>query len=351
MRSQSMVAYAEPLQETVTETPAPRGTEVLLKITHCGVCHSDVHLHDGHFNIGGGKTLDVRAGRELPFTLGHEIEGVVAALGEDAEGVKVGDPYVVYPWIGCGTCAVCRRGDENLCKDNSGKVPGVNTDGGFSDHVIVPHPKYLLDYEGVPAGLAATYMCSGVTSYSAMKKAGQPADDERVLVIGLGGVGMMGLQFGRALFGRYPLAADVDGKKLDAAIRAGAEAVYDAGDRGSPRKLATDTGGGAATVVDFVGSESSFAFAEKAVRHNGTIIIVGLYGGTLSMALPMIPMRNLTITGSFAGNLEDTKEMMALVKAGKVAPIPIEEREMAEASRTLDDLREGLIVGRVVLKP
>ena len=102
MKSQSIVEYGEALQETDSEAPAPQGTQVLIKVTHCGVCHSDVHLHDGYFSMGGDNKLDVRGGRKLPFTLGHEIEGEVVGVGPDAEGVKVGDQRVIYPWIGCG---------------------------------------------------------------------------------------------------------------------------------------------------------------------------------------------------------------------------------------------------------
>ena len=351
MKSESIIKYAEPLQQTITDTPIPSGTQVLLKIAHCGVCHSDVHLHDGYFDLGGGNKLDVRAGRELPFTLGHEIEGEVIGLGEKVTGVKIGDQVVVYPWIGCGECAICKHGDENLCDNNMGMVLGVNAQGGFSDHVIVPHPKYLLNYDGVSSGLAATYMCSGLTAYSAMKKIGQPKNDDKVLVVGLGGVGMMGLQFARALFGNYPLGADVDDAKLEEASRAGASAVYDPKEPNAIRNLMADTGGGVFAAVDFVGSESSFEFANKAVKKGGKIIVVGLFGGALSMPLPMIPLRSITIMGSFVGNLQESKEMMALVQADKIAPIPIEERDMTDANRTLDDLRAGNIVGRVVLKP
>lgn len=351
MKSQSMINYAEPLQETIEETPTPSGTQVLLKITHCGVCHSDVHLHDGYFNLGGGNKLDVRSGRELPFTLGHEIEGEIIGLGEDAQGVSIGDKVVAYPWIGCGECSICQRGDENLCDNNSGMVLGVNAQGGFSDHVIVPHSKYLLKYDGVPTGLAATYMCSGLTAYSAMKKIGQPTKDDKVLIIGLGGVGMMGIQLFHALFEQYPLGADVDEEKLAEANRAGVPATYNPKDPNAIRELMSDTKGGVYAVVDFVGSESSFAFANKAVKKGGKIIIVGLFGGSLSMPIPIIPMRSITIMGSFVGNLQESKEMMALVQAGKVAPIPIEQRDMTEANQTLDDLRDGKIVGRVVLTP
>src|SRR5690606_13043576 len=112
--------------------------------------------------------------------------------GPDVKDVKVGDHRVAYPWIGCGECPTCNRGEEQLC--NKPRNLGIQVAGGYATHAIVPHEKYLLDYSGVKDGLAATYMCSGLTAFGAMKKL-DVSDEERVLVVGLGGVGMMGLQF------------------------------------------------------------------------------------------------------------------------------------------------------------
>ncbi|MBI1261534.1 MAG: alcohol dehydrogenase catalytic domain-containing protein [Rhizobiales bacterium] len=349
MKSQAIVEYGQPLQEVDSETPVPVGTEVLVKIAHCGVCHSDVHLHDGHFDMGGGNQLDVRGGRKLPFTLGHEIEGEVIAAGPDAEGAEIGSKRVVYPWIGCGECPTCKRGEEQLC--NKPRQLGIQLAGGYATHVIVPHPRYLLDYTGVPAGLAATYMCSGLTAFSAMKKLGDISLEERVLVVGLGGVGMMGLQFARAMFDNAPIGADVDEGKLQAAKGAGAHEVYNPKDAGAIKQLLADTNGGVPAAVDFVGSEASLKFASSAVRKGGKVIVVGLFGGALNMPIPMFPMRAISIGGSYVGSLSETEEMMELVRAGKIDPIPVTERPLSAASQSLTDLREGTIMGRVVLKP
>ena len=347
MKAEAIVEYGAPLQEVTLDTPEPKGSEVLVKVTHCGVCHSDVHLHDGYFDMGGGNQLDVRGGRKLPFTLGHEIEGEVIAVGPDAEGVKVGEQRVIYPWIGCGECPTCNRGEEHLC--NKPRALGINVAGGYATHCLVPHPRYLLDYEGVHDGLAATYMCSGLTAYSAMKKIGHLTDEERVLVVGLGGVGMMGMQFAKAMFPAAPLAADVDANKLQSAKGAGAHEVYNPKDEGAIKKLLAD--GGVPAAVDFVGSEASLKFAQSSVRKGGKVIVVGLFGGGFSMPIPMFPMRAISIGGSYVGSLEETHEMMDLVKAGKIDPIPVAERPLSEASKSLDDLREGHVMGRVVLKP
>lgn len=349
MKSQAIVAFGAPLEEISAQTPEPKGHEVLLKVTHCGVCHSDVHIHDGHFDMGGGNKLEMAGALQLPFTMGHEIEGEVAALGPDVTTVKDGDRRVAFPWIGCGECPTCARGEEQLC--GRPRHLGVGIPGGYADYVLVPHEKYLLDYSGISEGLAATYMCSGLTAFGALKKIGTPGAGDKVLIIGAGGVGMMGIRFASALFTEGPLVADIAEDKRSAALDAGASAVYDAGDKGVVKQIKEDTGGGVYAAIDFVGSEGSFALATRALRKGGKAVVVGLFGGAFSMPIPMLPMQAISIAGSFVGSLGEAKEMMALVKEGAVSPIPIEERPLGEASKTLDDLRAGNIVGRVVLAP
>ncbi len=253
MLSQAIVEFGSPLKEIETPTPAPQGTEILLKTAHAGVCHSDVHIHDGYFDLGGGNKLPM-GGLKLPHTLGHEIEGEVVAVGPDVKGVKVGDHYAAYPWIGCGDCAACKRNEENLCLKPRQLGCSAGVPGGYATHVMVPHPKYLLDYGKTNPALAAAYMCSGLTAFGAMKKVGKLAEGDEVVVLGCGGVGMMGIQFAKALFGKGPIAADIDDGRLEAAKKAGAKATYNSKDPANAKKLMADTGG-AYAVVDFVGSE------------------------------------------------------------------------------------------------
>jgi D-arabinose 1-dehydrogenase-like Zn-dependent alcohol dehydrogenase len=349
MKSQSIVAFGAPLESTMSETPVPTGKQVLLKVTHCGVCHSDVHLHDGHFDMGGGNKLDVGRGMQLPFTLGHEIEGTVAACGPDVTTAQEGDARVAFPWIGCGDCPTCKRGEEQLC--NRPQHLGVGVPGGFADYVLVPDEKYLLDYTGVPEGLAATYMCSGLTAFSALKKIGTPSPDDAILIVGLGGVGMMGLQFAKAMFNCRIMATDIAPEKLAAAESAGAVATFNAKDDDAAKQIKGATDGGVYAAIDFVGSEASFGLARSSLRKGGKAVVVGLFGGAFSMPIPLLPMQAHTLQGSFVGSLDETIEMMALVQAGAVDPIPVAERPIEAATETLDDLRNGNIVGRVVLRP
>src|SRR5215469_2522437 len=342
---QSLVAYGAPLCETVADCPQPRGSEVLVRVDRCGVCHSDLHVQDGYFRLGGDKRLDITQGRALPFTLGHEIAGTVAAVGADA-AAKPGDKVAVYPWIGCGTCAACRHGEENNCA--APRHLGVYVDGGYASHVLVPHARYLIDYAPLAPAFAGALMCSGLTAYAALQRLSDRAARAPVLLIGLGGVGSMGLALARALFGEGPLVADIDPGKRQAALAAGAAAAFDPADPGA-RKAVLAATGGVHAACDFVGSDASLAFATGVLARGGKVVVTGLIGGSFTTAVAMFPIKAMTIEGTLTGTLAQARDLIVLARAGKLAPIPIRERPMQEAQAALDDLRAGRVVGRVVL--
>jgi len=345
MHRQSLTAYGAPLCETVADVPQPQGSEVLVRIERCGVCHSDLHMQDGYFVLGGDKKLDVRAGRTLPFTLGHEIAGTVEGAGPDSD-TKSGARVAVYPWIGCGQCAACKVGDENIC--TAPRHLGTTVDGGFATHVLVPHPRYLIDYAPLPAGYAGALMCSGLTAYSALKRLADRAARAPLLLIGLGGVGLTGLAFARAMYGTAPFVADIDPKKREAALAAGAAEAFDPSDPNA-RKALLKASGGIYAACDFAGSDASLNFATGVLAKGGKVVVTGLIGGAYSSAVAMFPLKAMTIEGTSTGTLAEARELIALVRTKKIAPPPLAERPLAQASATLDDLRAGRIVGRVVL--
>ena len=259
------------LVKVESETPVPQGDEVLVKMLACGVCHSDIHLHDGVFELGGDKQLNV--GRE-GLVLGHEIFGEVVAIGTGVSEVKLGDRRVVYPWIGCGECASCRRGEEQLC--TPGRALGIVNQGGFADHVLVPHSRYLFDKGDVDDALASTYACSGLTAFSAMKKAADRQEGDAIVIIGAGGVGMMAIQIALSQ-GIEPIVVDIDESKLDAAKALGVQFTFNSSDPQTSKQIRKATGG-AFAVLDFVGAESSVNYALSCLRKGGKLILVGLFG-------------------------------------------------------------------------
>jgi len=345
MRRQSLTAYGAPLCETVVDAPQPKGSEVLVRIERCGVCHSDLHMQDGFFALGGDRKLDVRAGRTLPFTLGHEIAGRIESAGPDADA-KSGAKVAVYPWIGCGQCAACKVGDENICI--ALRHLGIAVDGGFATHVLVPHSRYLIDYAPLPAGYAGALMCSGLTAYVALKRLADRAERAPLLLVGLGGVGLMGLALARAMYSAAPFVADIDPNKRAAALAAGAAEAFDPSDPNA-RKALLKASGGVYAACDFAGSDASLNFATGVLAKGGKVVVTGLIGGAYSTAVAMFPLKAMTIEGTTTGTLAEARELIDLVRARKIVPPPIAERPLDQASATLDDLRAGRIVGRVVL--
>ena len=349
MISYDVVEHGKPLQRAVRETPKPQGTEVLVRVTRCGVCHSDLHIWDGYFDLGGGKRFYVKdRGCVPPFTLGHEPFGVVEALGPDAKGAPVGAKRIVYPWIGCGECAVCKAGQDNYCLQQ--RFVGVFRPGGYASHLLVPHPKYLIDATGLDESFAATLGCSGITTYSAIRKLPQLTERDWVIVLGCGGLGMIALSTLRALEIERVIACDVDDGKLEAARKAGARETVNSRDpQAALERIQKISGGAIAGALDFVGMPATANLGLAALAKGGRYVICGLFGGEITFSLPPIAQRAIGIVGSYVGNLRELEEVVALAKSGKLKPTPVETRPIAEVNRTLAELQAGKILGRVVL--
>lgn len=344
MISYQIIEHGKPLQKVAFETPKPQGSEVLVRITRAGVCHSDLHIWEGYFDLGGGKRFYVKErGCIPPFTLGHEPFGVVEALGPRAKGVRVGQKRIVYPWIGCGKCAVCKAGQDNYCVSGT-RFLGVNRPGAYSTHVLVPDPKYLIDAAGIDDAFAATLACSGLTAYSATAKLPVLNKGDSVAVLGCGGLGLIGISVLRAKGVKHIVGCDIDAAKLAAAAKQGARTTVNTLDAGALQRLQ-----GIAAAIDFVGSPATAALGIASLRKGGRYVICGLYGGELVHPLPPIAQRAIGIVGSYVGNLQELKEVVALAKKGRIRPMPVETRPAQEANRALEDLKAGRVLGRVVL--
>lgn len=346
MRSWSVTRFGEKLERLDRATPAPKGTEVLVRVSRCGVCHSDVHIWQGFYDMGGGQRLNVAdRGVTLPLTMGHEAYGEIVAVGPEGDRSAIGKTGVVFPWTGCGTCPACRAGDEHLCL--TPRSMGVFRDGGYGDHVLAPSARHVVPMPGIEPGLAATYACSGLTALGALDKAKPYGPGARLVVIGAGGLGLMAVSLLKAEGATDFTVVDLDDRKLAAARALGAPETVNASAPDVAAQLAAH--GPVGAVVDFVGSEATSALALGALKKGGAYVVVGLYGGQLRLPLPSIPWRALRIEGSYVGNLATLERLAALVSGGKVAPIPVETRAWEAASQTLDDLAHGRITGRVVL--
>jgi D-arabinose 1-dehydrogenase-like Zn-dependent alcohol dehydrogenase len=344
MLSWQIIEHGRPLQKVFSDTPKPQGSEVLVRVTRAGVCHSDVHIWDGYFDLGGGKRFYVKErGCVPPFTLGHEPFGVIEALGPRARGVRVGQQKIVYPWIGCGKCAVCKAGQDNYCVSGI-RFLGVSRPGAYSTHLLVPDAKYLVDAAGIDEAFAATLACSGLTAYSAASKLPEIGPRERVAVLGCGGLGLIGISVLRAKGVKHVVACDIDDAKLEAAGRLGAREKLNTREPDAAQKLQ-----GIAAAIDFVGSPATAALGIGALRKGGRYVICGLYGGELVHPLPPIAQRAIGIVGSYVGSLRELKEVVGLAKRRKIRPAPVDLRPADGAARALDDLKAGRVLGRIVL--
>jgi len=350
MKSYDLCECGSPLRLMERPTPKPTGTEVLLKVIAAGVCHSDLHISDGQYDLGGGKFLKLAdRGVKLPLTMGHENIGEVVAVGPDAKGVKVGDRRLVHPWLGCGECAVCRRGDEQFCR--TAFSIGVFRPGGYADHLLVPHPRYLFDIGNIPPEKAAPLACSGITTYGALKKVGPVLQEEPVVMIGAGGLGLMCLALHRLMGGKAAIVVDIDPVKREAARKGGAQATIDGGAPDAAKQIIEATKGGAWAVIDLVGASRTVQLGLDSIVKGGKVIVVGLYGGDITIPTPFFPLRALTIQGSYVGSLTEMGELLDLARRKGAPDLPVHTRPLAAVNDALNDLKAGKVVGRLVLTP
>lgn len=351
MKSFKVAEFNAPLMEVDAATPQPTGSQVLLKVKAAGVCHSDLHIWEGGYDMGHGrKPLSLKdRGVALPLTMGHETVGEVVSFGPDAKGVAVGDVRLVYPWQGCGKCATCATGDENMCIVKPSSL-GVYCDGGYADHIMVRDPRYLLDLKGLDPVTAAPYACSGVTTYSAIKKV-EDVLDQPIVIFGAGGLGLMALTLLKAMGGKGAIMVDIDASKREAAERAGALGTVDGAATDALQQIMAKAGGPILGAIDLVGNSATATLGFDCLSKGGKLVMVGLFGGGAPWALPLIPMKAITIQGSYVGSLSETQELIDLVREKKIAPIPVTTRPLEQVDATLNDLKKGKLVGRAVLVP
>src|SRR5437762_691703 len=278
MRAHCIVRHGEPLEALDRPIPEPVGTEVLVRVTAAGLCHTDLHIWEGSYDLGGGKRLTLaERGIHLPITPSHEICGEIVAAGSLAD-VRHGMRCLVHPWIGCGACAACKRGEENICiKPQS---LGIVRPGGFGAIVV-----------------------------------------------------------------------DVDARKREAALAAGALLAIDGKAEDAAQQIVKATDGGARAILDLVGATATQTLALSSIARGAHIVICGLMGGNITIPLPFIPMRPITIQGSYVGTLDELRALVELAKRSKAAIIPVTRRPLPEANDAMRDLRDGKVIGRTVLIP
>jgi len=322
--------------------PVPKPDEVLLRVLAAGVCRTDVAL------------LRAPGAVDLPVTLGHEIVGEVVAAGSAVDDPQIGLTCAVYELIGCGVCPACRRGEDNLCRARSPEVPGITRDGGMAEFVSVP-ARNLVALDGLDPVEAAPLTDAGMTALHAVERGHMLlAPPATAVVVGIGGLGHLAVQFLRAMTDARVVALDVDRARLDLACELGATVGVLSGEGAANRVLAANQGQKVDVVFDFVGNQESLDLAAEVTGRGGGIVVTGGGGGRLCLAAEMgvgrIPEREVMMIHTFGGNRADLVKALMLAKTGDVATKTV-KFPLEEANQAMAALRGGSVFGRAVLIP
>lgn len=350
MKSARIISPNEPLIVSESDTPKPKGNQVLVKVSSVGVCHSDLHLLEGGYDLGDGQFMKVTdRGVKYPVTPGHEIVGTVKEVGNTVSGISENDEVLIFPWIGCGNCPACKVNDENLC--DTPKSMGVFQDGGYSDYALVPDSKYLAKLDGVDPDAATSLACSGLTAYTAIKKSNQNSP-EFIVIVGAGGLGLMGVQIAKAITNAKIICVDLDDKKLETAKEMGADYTINSKDPQTVESIMSICNQkGADSVVDFVNAPPTVKLDLAILRKRGNLVLVGLFGGSIELSLVTIPLKSIIIQGAYTGNYTDMVELLALARKGTINPVISKRYSLDEANTALADLKARKIIGRAVINP
>ena len=349
MKSAQIIEPDKPLQINEIQLPKPNGNQVIVKVKSTGVCHSDLHLWEGGYDTGDGFMKVTDRGVKFPVTPGHEVVGNVEDVGDSVEGVNIGDLVLVYPWIGCGECPTCKKGDTNLCE--SPRSLGVFQDGGYAEYVLVPDAKFLAKIDNLDPDAAASLACSGLTAFTAVKKA-LTNSPENILIVGAGGLGLMGVQIASALTKANIICADLDDEKLASAKKLGATHIINTKESDAVKKIMLICNEkGVDSIIDFVNAPPTVKMDLSLIRKRGNIILVGLFGGSVELPLVSVPLKAITIQGAYTGNYNDMLELIKLAQRGVINPIVSKHYKLDEVNTALGDLKNRKIIGRAVINP
>jgi alcohol dehydrogenase, propanol-preferring len=338
MKAAVLRDFKRPLSIEEVDRPRPEADEVLIRVEACGACHSDLHVADGDWTQLAGIV-------KKPLILGHEIAGRVVEKGEAVHDLQIGD-RVGVPWIywSCGECEFCREGNENLCSRQ--KITGVTVDGGYAEFVKAPATHALKIPDGLSALEAAPLFCAGLTVYRALKGAGI-VPGQHLAVFGIGGLGHLAVQFGRA-FGTEVTAIDISEDKLALARSFGAVDALNAGTSDVVKQLRRKGGVHVSLVTS--AAKAAYDTGFSCLRPTGTLLVVGLPAENICFPPILMSAKEVRIRASAVGTRQDLREVLAMAAAGKVR-CQVVARPLAEANEALDQLRRGQVSGRIVLTP
>lgn len=332
MKAAVVPALGAPLEIRDVPVPTPGPGQVLVRIETCGLCHTDIHAARGEWPV---KPKDLL----IP---GHEGVGIVEAVGEGELPVQVGQ-RVALPWLGlaCGHCRYCVAGWETYC--TSPQYMGYTMDGSYAEYAVA----WASHVVPVPAGVssldAAPLTCAGVTTYKALKVT-HPQPDETVMVVGIGGLGHLGLQYA-GIFGARTVAVDVHDEKLQLAKDLGADHVIDG--RGDQQAEIAALGGADIALVT-VPSPAAMQAAHASLNPNGRLVIVGLPADN-RLELPVFEtvLKGISVIGSLVGTRNDLAATFDLHARG-LTRVVTERRRLENVNACFEEVLAGEVPARLV---
>ncbi|KQS56689.1 alcohol dehydrogenase [Geodermatophilus sp. Leaf369] len=341
MKAVRVTGYHQKLE--LTEVPKPEVTgphDVVVKIGGAGVCRTDLHILEGQWAEKSQVTL--------PYTIGHENAGWVDAVGDAVTNVAVGDKVILHPLVTCGLCRACRFGDDVHCEANS--FPGIDSDGGYAEYLKTTARSCVkIDDSLEPADVAAL-ADAGLTAYHAVAKAARrlhPGD--RLVMIGSGGLGHIGIQVAKSLTPAELIVIDRNPDALKLAESIGADRGVLADGSQVQQVLELTGGNGAEVVVDFVGENGSTKEGLAMTRRGGDYSIVG-YGENIDVPTIDLVSTEVNIVGNLVGSYNDLVELMALAAAGRVS-LHTQKYALDDVQSAIEDLDNGRVRGRAILIP
>lgn len=344
MRAFQLTAWQQPPEMREVPVPEPGPGQVLVKVAGAGACHSDLHLMEWPEGV---------VPFDLPFTLGHENAGWVAAVGAGVGGLREGEPVAVYgPW-GCGSCRPCRASVENYCEragELEGAGGGLGLDGGMAEYLLVPSSRLLVPLGDLDPVEAAPLSDAALTPYHAIARSRHDlVPGTTIVVIGIGGLGHMAIQIARAITPSRIIAVDSDPAKLDLARELGADDAILSDDDAPARVKDSTRGLGAELVLDLVGADATLAAGAQMVRVRGDLTVVGIAMGTLPFNFFALPYE-ASLQTTYWGSLLELTEVLALAAEGRLHA-KVERIPLDDVASAYERLARGEIEGRAVVVP
>jgi len=335
MKAAVVREFGKPLAIEEVPVPQPKENQILVRIAATGICHTDLHAAKGDWPVKPNP----------PFIPGHEGVGTAVAIGRDVRSVKEGD-RVGIPWLhtACGYCSFCRTGWETLC--GSQQNSGYSVNGSFAEYALAD-PNYVGRLpSSLEWGHAAPILCAGVTVYKALKET-EVKPGEWVVVSGIGGLGHMAVQYAKAM-GMHVAAVDVHPDKLELAKSLGAEIALNAQVMDVAAEMQKRVGGAHGALVTAV-SPKAFEQAFDMLRSRGTMALVGLPPGKMSLSIFHTVLKRITVRGSIVGTRQDLEEALAFAGSGAVTA-HFSWDKLENINEIFARMEEGKIDGRIVVK-